>query len=262
MSDTDQHHEPAQPNVGRTQEILGRFRARLRPIARQSWLNLKIWVPFLLNPSDRNRQVTYHAREHREGFRWTILLPRQCWQCGTEEQLWDREFEIDRHGFEHAVTIVVASLGCAGFFLLFFIATFRWQLLLFAILSLVMGGAVLWAKSWLETVTITIATCPAHANDLVFPGAVVDQNELHLFMPTERLANATRNALRAERRGRDQGLPGAPRQSESRGDADVDADQHQEPDRYRRPPTPPPSRIQDLPPIKLADDDDASSSSG
>ena len=38
------------------------------PRVRQTFLNLKIWLPVLQNPRDRERMVTYSPRENREGM--------------------------------------------------------------------------------------------------------------------------------------------------------------------------------------------------
>lgn len=250
MSETTSNTPPPLPGANdvasRTQVLL----ARLRPLARQGWWNLKVWVPFLLNPAERIRQVTYHSRENREGFHWTIQLPNHCWKCDQQEGLWRREIEIDLRGFEHAITIVAGAVGCFVFFF-FFAAVFRSSvMLLFALLSLAGAAGVFYAKSWLETVTVHISTCPEHAPELPMPDMVTHENELHVFMPTERLAAAARAQLRAERQGRDRSLPGAPRTAESELAHD-DA-----PRGYRSPHGSAPPRTVDLPPIKLADDED------
>lgn len=238
-------YQPARPG------FVDDARARLQPLARQAWLNLKIWVPFLLNPADRLRQVTYHAREQREGFHWSIILPRQCWHCARTDGLLDRELEIERRGFEHAVAIVMGMLASFGFFFLLFAASRSVFMLLLMLASLGVGAGLLWAKSWVETISITEATCREHAETMQFPRTVVDQNELHLFMPNDQLAEATRQQLRAERLGRDRSLPGAPKGVESDVEPPDSASSF-------RPPPPPPRRTPDLPPIRLDDDDDSS----
>ena len=50
-------------------------------VLRQCWLNLRVWMPFLLNPTDRDRQVVYWARDSRDGLLWKVAFPKQCWRC-------------------------------------------------------------------------------------------------------------------------------------------------------------------------------------
>ena len=73
----------------------------LRPLARQAWINLQVWLPILQNRTERERVVKFHPREHREGTRWSLDLPKQCWQCGATETLWDRELELEVRAFEY-----------------------------------------------------------------------------------------------------------------------------------------------------------------
>jgi hypothetical protein len=223
---------------------------RLRPHLRQAWWNLKVWVPFLLNPTDRMRQVIYHARENREGFRWTIDLPDHCWKCDVQEGLWRRELERDLRGFEYAITVVAAAGGCFLFFVLLGLLTGWRPMYGLGLLSLVAGGAVLYAKSWTEVVVLHMSTCREHADDLPMPDMVTHENELHLFMPTDQLAAAARAQLRVQRQSRERGLPGRPRGAES----DVEPPDPQ--DRYRSPLEGLRDRAVELPPIKLVDDDE------
>lgn len=204
-----------------------------------------------MNPAERMREVVYHARENREGFAWQVRLPDHCWQCETEEGLWRRELEVDVRGFENAIPIVGGTLGSALFFLLAYSLFGWWMFLLLTLATLAIGAGVLYAKSWTETVTVFVSTCPAHADELRMPDVVTHDNELHVFLPTEKLAAAARAQLRAERLGRDRGLPGAPRGTES----DVEPPENEGP-RYRSPYGAAPPRPVDLPPIKLADDDE------
>jgi hypothetical protein len=224
--------------------------ARARPLVRQAWQNLKVWIPFFLNPQDRLCQVVYHAREHREGFVWHVRLPRVCWQCGGDGDLWERQVELPRRGFENPLSIVAATLGSAAFFLLLAISFRSLSMFIAGLLALVVGGLVLWAKSWIETVNIEMATCPQHADALCLPGIVVYENELHLFLPNQRLADATRAALKAERLGRDRTLPGVPRGTESDVEPPPARERYQSPYAGRLP-----QRVE-LPPIKLAGEEE------
>jgi hypothetical protein len=250
MSPADRERPAPPRSIPGEQGPAAAWMAYLRPLLWQTWLNLKVWTPFLLNPIDRARQVVYHAREHREGFTWHIRLPVQCWRCGQQQGLWQREIEVNVRGFEHALSIVGAAGGCALFFWLLAVWSRSLWMFVFGLASVVAGWGLLYVKSWIETVDLHMYTCPDHAGELRLPGLVVHENELHLFLPTDSLSQATRFELRAERLGRDRGLPGVPRGTES----DVEPPPARE--RYQSPRGPAPPRPVELPPIKLAGEDE------
>lgn len=241
---------PAAPPAGGARRNIELAQARLRPMARQAWQNLKIWIPFLLNRTDRARQVIYHAREQREGFTWRVRLPAQCWQCGAEAELLTREIEVDLRSFEQAVTIVAAAAGSALFFM-FLASLFGGKLLwVLALASVGVGIALLLLKSWTETVRVEMSTCREHAEQMRLPGMVLDQNELHLFLPSDSLAGAARGELRAARLGRGRALPGGGRGAES------DVEPPPEHVKYRQAFGAPPTPLPELPPIRLADEEE------
>ena len=225
----------------------------LRPLARQAWINLQVWLPILQNRTERERVVKFHPREHREGTRWALDLPKQCWQCGATDKLWDRELELEVRAFEYPLQVLAGMLGAAGFFLFVAWVVGSWKSLLLYFLSLIVGGLVLWVKSWPETVKLQMWTCPEHAADMRAPTMGIEEGELFLFMPTEQLADEARRELRRARLERDSLLPGAPRS------AQPGAGTAEPPDRQAgRPvqPSAPGPAFPELPPIKLAGDEE------
>ncbi|MGD9647729.1 MAG: hypothetical protein AB7U73_18600 [Pirellulales bacterium] len=222
----------------------------LRPLVRQAWINLQVWLPFLQNRTERERMVKYHPREHREGTRWAVDLPKQCWQCGATETLWDRELELEVRAFEYPLQVLAGMLGAAGFFLFLAWAFGSWRMLLFYFLSLLVGGVVLWVKSWPETVKLQMWTCPQHAAEMRSPTMGIEEGELFLFMPSELLAEQARRDLRRARLERDSLLPGAPRSvPPAGGEAGAGSGPPARP-------APPGPLFPELPPIKLAGDDE------
>lgn len=172
----------------------------LGPLTQQAWLNCQVWLPPLMNPPTKARQVVYWARQHRERGVWQIALPAQCWSCGVKQGLSQRNFEFAVRSFDNAIAIVVGF----GALLLFMLLIGVWLgskflLLLTLLLTLAAVGA-LWLKSWTEAIHVVLSTCPQHAHEATAPEAVVDQEELHLFLANDTLAGATRLALQEERR--------------------------------------------------------------
>lgn len=251
---------PAPANSARAAATtwLNRRWRQLRPAVRQTWLNVKVWVPFLLNPADRARLATFMAREKRTGLEWEVRLPEQCWQCGRSDGLRERELERSVRSFEYALPIVGLSAMCVGFFLLIAWAASSWKIFLLAAISAIVGVAIIWIKSWPETVRVSMSACAEHAQQMRFPECVVDQGELYLFLPDARLASATVAMAKAERLKRQGFTPfagGAPANlssGASGGGTPVDDDDSDRP-RYR---PPPPRKPVELPPLKLDGDDE------
>ena len=233
----------------------------LRPLARQAWINLQVWLPILQNRTERERLVKFHPREHREGTRWSLDLPKQCWQCGATETLWDRELELEVRAFEYPLQVLAGMLGAAGFFLFVAWVAGSWKSLLLYLLSLIVGGIVLWVKSWPETVKMRLWTCPQHAAEMRAPTMGIEEGELFLFMPSEGLADEARRELRRARLERDSLLPGAPRSGQPAGEAEETGAGGRSgggasSGAPTRPVTPSGPLFPELPPIKLAGDEE------
>jgi hypothetical protein len=179
--------------------FVDRVKPILKPMVDEAWLNLQVWIPFLANPQLRARQVKYRARENRDGMEWSVKLPRQCWECGTKTAIKSRSYDKDIRTFEHGVSIIGVTLGC--FMLLVLVGlVFRWvPPLVMAPLSLVVGGGVLFIKSWIERVELTMWTCDAHADAMRCPELVIEDELLVVHAANPVLADAAIEELRAER---------------------------------------------------------------
>lgn len=221
----------------------------LAPRARQSWLNFQVWLPPVMNPPTKAREVIYWARQHRDRGVWQIALPAQCWHCAATKGLHAEDFDFTVRSFDNALAILIGFGSLLSFMLLLSVwLGSSFLLLLTLALSMAAAGA-LWMKSWPESIHVVVQACGAHADQAPAPEAVVDQEELHLFLADETLAGATRLALQEERRGNkpphsSDGVA-SPRPA-SRGAAPPPV---AEPPTYARPVVP------ELPPIKLDGDE-------
>jgi hypothetical protein len=210
------------------------------PFRRWAWLNLRVWVPFLATPDFRDRQVSYGGRENRDGTKWTVNLPKQCWQCSKKDGLRSREYEADARSFEAPVAILACTVGVAIFALLIGLWLY-WPLALFSVAILAGGCVFMYVKSWPERVRLVQWTCTDHADAMRQPEIVVYENELHLVLATSELAEAASAELAAKRRA-------GGKHSEESSDSTVDpmvrveSPAPQKPQGYKR---------DELPPIKL-----------
>jgi len=199
----DQIDEGVASPAGSPGRVTGFF-ARIGPLARpwleQSALNLKVWIPALQSKVMKSGQVKYRAREHRAGLTWKLILPSQCWHCGTTEGLSRRDFNLSIRAFDGPLAIAGGTFGVAVL-LLAVALVFRvwWPFNLGFLLSL-LGAGLLALKSWREKVKATFWTCAAHAEDLVPPGVVSHDEDLYVFLPTEELASKARAEVVAARR--------------------------------------------------------------
>jgi len=210
------------------------------PFRRWAWLNLRVWVPFLATPDFRDRQVAYGGRENRDGTKWNVNLPKQCWQCSKKDGLRSREYEVDTRSFEAPVAILACTVGVALCALLLGLWLYM-PLALFSFAILAGGCVMLYVKSWPERVRLLQWTCNEHADGMRQPEFVVYENELHLILATSELADAASAELAAKRRA---GGQHAEKGSDSTVDpmARVDSPAPQKPQAYKR---------DELPPIKL-----------
>ncbi len=169
------------------------------PFRRWAWLNLRVWLPFLATPSFRDRQVSYGGRENRDGTKWNVNLPKQCWQCSKKDGLRSREYEADARSFEAPVPILVCTLAVALSALLLGLWLYT-PLALFSFVILLGGCGFMYVKSWPERVRLLQWTCTEHADAMRQPEFVVYENELHLILATSELADAASAELAAKRR--------------------------------------------------------------
>ena len=218
---------------------------------RQSWLNLRVWIPFLLNPSDADRQVKYWARDNRDGLMWKVAFPKQCWECGEKDDVKKREFRRSVRSFDMPLPILIGTLTFAALFLAGGI--WLWGPLLYCALGLVvLCGALLLVKSWVEDVRVILWSCPRHAESLPAPELVVDGEQLFVYAPTAPLAKEA-NAQNKEERLRANKSRAAARGAELPEEPPLrDEPPPKERDRPKQPRVPKPKA--ELPPIKLSDD--------
>lgn len=219
---------------------------------RQFWLNLRVWVPFLLNPTDRDRQVVYWARDCRDGLLWKIALPKQCWGCGTNEGVKKREFRRSVRSFEYPLPILIGTLSFAALFLVLGLWLWTIVLLACALAMLALCGLLLLIKSWIEDVRVVMWSCPRHADDLPAPELVVDREQLYLYAPTAGLAKEANAEIKEER------LKSNRARAAARGAEVADEPPARTEKRTKdndRPGRTVPQPKADLPPLKLADDE-------
>ena len=236
-----------------------RYWQAMRPAVDQSLLNLRVWLPILATPDMKGREVRYGAREHRAGTKWQISLPEQCWQCGKTEGLQKREVSRSVRRFESPLSIISGTFGVALALFVLWVA-WGWGLSL-ALLLTIVGAVLLFVKSWKERVRMTIWTCPEHAAEFAPPEISPGEDDLHLFVATESLAQAARAEIKAARR---RNLPERPVSGDTPENADKPAVRERPANRAPSPDEPPPpSRPQptrtELPPLKLAGDEDEAS---
>lgn len=209
-SRTSRAYEPARPadapapESGRPKGMRQRFTEQIwprwKPRLWQTWLNLQVWVPFLQNPNTRAKQILYWGREHREGHTWRVGLPAVCWHCGRTEALRSREYDVEIRSFEYALQIAVAAAGATLLMLLIALWRGSWPFFLFALLLAAAGVSLILIKSWRERIRLVMWSCREHGDAMTRPDLVVDDNQLHVIMPTETLAGAAQEELNAERR--------------------------------------------------------------
>lgn len=185
---------PPQPGVW------ARVQPYVQPVANTVWLNARVWMPMLADPRFRACKISYGSREGRDGTKWDIVLPRQCWQCGARERLMQREYERQLRGFESPVGILVCTVAVALVLLLLALVLHSGTCVLLTFFVLLGGAAFMFVKSWTEQVRLVISTCPDHADALRSPLTVAYDNELHVVLPTEQLAQKAREELASKRR--------------------------------------------------------------
>lgn len=242
----------------KTKSFVARHWPYARPYLRQTWLNIRVWIPVLLNPGERARQVRYWTREARHRGTWEVALPKQCWQCGRTDKLRKREWSLELRSFEYPTLIVAIALGTAIPAL--WLAS-MWMTAFFltvAFVAMVGGIVAIYLKCWPEQVRIIMSTCDDHADTMPSPEAVIDQGELYLFAPTAQLAETAREELKKLRRENKRVMPENP--GAGRDESAVSMEDAPRPEPSTAPP-PRPAKVQrpatpDLPPIKLAGDED------
>jgi len=237
----------AAPAVRQHAPQAAKLQSWLRPRLRQALFNLRVWLPVLANRGIEARTVRYWGRESREGLTWTIDLPARCWQTGQTNDLVRRQYERDVRGFEQPLPTVGITLALTAVFGIVFLIFPGVLTFLFMLIVLVGGLSLLWLRSWTEEVRLTISTSREHEPQLRCPDLVVDENELYVFLPNARLAQATNEQLLEQRRRFAQN-----REMPTGREASSYDQRDEEPRKYYGHVRP---KNIDLPPIKLVDDE-------
>lgn len=222
------------------------------------WRRLCVWMPTLANPHEKRCLIRYESRDARTGMKWTVVLPRQCWMCGQEEDLSPRRFDEHLRVYHQPVMIVSVAAAIA---VLIMLTTLCWMsiwLVALVCIGIVVGGAwvLLKMKSWYEDVRLHVWSCHQHAGILEQPDTIIEDEALHIFLPTPEIARAAREDLKERRKSGPRGKD-APADSESSGAsaAPPSTPSSPMPDRARSPYRPVVQQ-EELPPIKLHGDED------
>jgi len=261
----DEDESEASP-AGPPGRVAGFF-ARIAPLARpwleQSALNLKVWVPALQSKAMKSGQVKYRAREHRAGMTWKLIMPSQCWHCGTTDGLSRRDFNLSLRAFDGPLAIATGTFGVAALLLVVALVFRVWWPFNLGFLLVLLGAGLLLLKSWREKVKLTFWTCPAHAEELVPPGVVSHDEDLYLFLPAEELAAKARAEVIAARRREGKYASEIPvDQPASDGRPAANAKSPPAPVEESPLPTRLPGTRTELPPLKLAGEDDGPPATG
>lgn len=246
-------HEPAAESPTR------RWAAAVGPWLDRVLINLRVWLPALRTPDMKTRQIKYRARESRTALTWNIGLPRQCWQCAASDGLTSRKFSREIRSFEYPTNILGGTLGMAALLLLLWIFfSVGWCLRLAFFIAV--GGLVwLWIKSWKERVRVTVWSCAEHLDELTPPDTVSYDEDLYLFAPSERLAEVARAELIASRKKEGKYLPepAAERTTPKKASSPPrDRTAASESATEAPPPARPIVTRAELPPLKLAGEED------
>ncbi len=235
----------AQRTAAAAKETARRAWPIIEPIIHQGWINLRVWVPALANPDFRDRQVVYPAREFRERNVWTIELPQQCCVSDQTAGVEATTLRESLRCFELPMQIIAGSLAGFGFFGLLWLWLGGFKLFCLSLLSLAVGAAGLWLKSWAEQINLVIWSKAEHKSAVQFPEAVIFDDALHLMLPSSTLANAARMQIAQQRREQNKYGVASP------------ADEAPSPSASATSRTPPPPvqpyKRDELPPIKLDD---------
>ncbi len=234
--------------------IARRLAARSRPALRQTWINFKAWAPFFRNRAERERLAAYPFQDYRAGLVWRIVAPRQCWHCGKSNGLKPLAATRSVRAFEHALAIAAAAAAgwAVALSIGWFVPAWGARLGLFVTAA---GVGVLLLKSWKEAVELTVWTCSDHVGRPPAIELASDDGKLWVQLPTHAMAELAANEIAAVRK---LGRRGGPSRETSSREISSRAGDAQNADAAAGNPYVAPSRSPpaDLPPIKLAGDED------
>jgi len=220
-------------------------------LMRQTWINARAWVPFLMNPFERTRMVRYSAMDNRTGLTWNVTLPHMCWFCAGDDQLSPRPLKLSVRSFEYPLQVLAGTLSVLVLSVVLWLCFLGlWKTLALCAATILIGIAILLVKSWQEPVRLNAWACPTHADETINPELVAYNDELYVYVLEPAIAEAATEQLQAERRS---SRRRAFEKVSSAGPPKTDPSPF--PSRPAVQQTPPPPPVE-LPPIKLHDDDD------
>ncbi|MGH7135518.1 MAG: hypothetical protein ACREHD_07240 [Pirellulales bacterium] len=222
-----------------------------RPWLDRTLLNLRVWLPVLRTPDMKLRLVKYRSSDARSGMTWRVGLPRQCYACGKTDDLTLRKYSQELRVFDAPTTIIGGTVGGAFLLLLMAVVFGYWTLFFLSVVTVVMGSAYQFIKSWKERVKVNLFSCSEHLEDLTPPEVVSYDEDLYVFLPHEALAEPARAELiDSRKKSQKQRPPLASDQSRA-------APQEPSPlETSEPPPSRPIGARTELPPLKLAGDED------
>ncbi|HVX11428.1 MAG TPA: hypothetical protein VHC22_09625 [Pirellulales bacterium] len=219
-------------------------------------LNLRVWVPALRTPAMKGRQVKYRSSDARSGMTWKIAMPRQCYACGKTDDLTLRKFSEEVRVYDAPTAIMGSTLAAVTLVLLLAVFRLSFPFFILAVVIGLMGAAFQFIKSWTERVKINLFSCPEHLDDLTPPEVVSYDDDLYVYVPHESLTEPARAELiESRKKGQKQRPPLANDQTRAAGSGS--AVNEPVPNETAEPaPIRPIITRQELPPLKLAGDED------
>jgi hypothetical protein len=243
----------AEDRKPKTAESAGKGRGQL-----DRWLlNLRVWIPALRTPDMKGRQVKYRSSDARSGMTWKIAMPRQCYACGKTDDLTLRKFSEEVRVYDSPTAILGTTLAAVMLLLLLAVLRLSFSTFVIAVVVGLMGGAFQFIKSWTERVKINLFSCSEHLEDLTPPEVVGYDDDLYVYLPHESLTEPARTELiESRKKGQKQRPPLANDVTRAAGSGSAASEPVPNETAEAAPPMRPIITRQELPPLKLAGDED------
>jgi hypothetical protein len=170
------------------------------------------------------------------------------------------EYEQAIRAFDNPIAIVSGGLAAALIGLVLFLWMPGFSTFVVLVLILAVAAGLLLLKSWQEVVRLTMFSCPVHIGEMRCPEMAIDDQKLHAFLPTPELAAATVDEIAERRkhhaRSRPMAAEGSASQRSFAATEPMPSSRSAAPPSEAPIPLAPRSEPVDLPPIKLAGDED------
>ncbi len=250
-NDDDVAAATADDRKPKTAESAGAGRGQL-----DRWLlNLRVWIPALRTPDMKGRQVKYRSSDARSGMTWKIAMPRQCYACGKTDDLTLRKFSEEVRVYDSPTAIMGTTLAVVMLLSLFAVLRLSFSTFVIAAVVGLMGAAFQFIKSWTERVKINLFSCSEHLEDLTPPEIVCYDEDLYVYLPHESLTEPARTELiESRKKGQKQRPPLA--NDVTRAAAAGSSEPVPNETAEMAPPMRPIIVREELPPLKLAGDED------